>query len=372
MEVRIFTDREQWNGFLTSQPSGHLLQSYEWGELHRYLGGRIYRLGALEKGCLVGAMMLSVAPVPLPGAIPSLRFSWLYCARGPAVASPTSPALAALLQEAHTIAHQEHAVVLRVEPNIADDDPTLDRWIAAYHTLGFRTNPSSVHGRRSWVLDLRPDPEQLLATFRKAWRQNVRNAERLGVRVREAESDADFDAYYDLLKRTSEREGFFIHSKDYHKEILHQFAGQGNAVVYLAEHEGVPVASKMLIRFGSWCWDMFAGSSDTKPDLPKSHLLQYHSLLWAKAHGCTYFDFRTIPEVLQAGEEMWRVYHYKKGFGGFSRLHMPTQDYVYRPLIYHAWRTSVEVRRARRHADYKKKERQRVLRGERKRLKKGT
>jgi hypothetical protein len=78
MQVRIITDREQWNGFLTSQHSGHLLQSYEWGELHRYLGVCIYRLGALEKGRLVGAMMLAVASLPLPRAIPSLRFTWLY------------------------------------------------------------------------------------------------------------------------------------------------------------------------------------------------------------------------------------------------------------------------------------------------------
>ena len=46
--IQEITDAEQWNAFLTSQPRGHLLQSYEWGELNQYLGGRIYRLGALE------------------------------------------------------------------------------------------------------------------------------------------------------------------------------------------------------------------------------------------------------------------------------------------------------------------------------------
>jgi len=65
--VQEITDSGQWNGFLTSQPRGHLLQSYEWGELNRYLGGRIYRLGALDDGrmgCMgrmVGALMFSVA-----------------------------------------------------------------------------------------------------------------------------------------------------------------------------------------------------------------------------------------------------------------------------------------------------------------------
>jgi peptidoglycan pentaglycine glycine transferase (the first glycine) len=45
MEVRIATEPELWNDFLKSQPGGHLLQSYEWGELIQHQGRRIYRLG---------------------------------------------------------------------------------------------------------------------------------------------------------------------------------------------------------------------------------------------------------------------------------------------------------------------------------------
>src|SRR5207237_5706894 len=122
----------------------------------------------------------------------------------------------------HTLARQEHAVVLRLEPNIADDDLQMDAWIAAYRALGFQTNPIAVHGRRSWVLDIRPDDAKLLADFKMTWRQNVRSAERNGVIIRVAEIDADFDAYCDLLKFTSERDAYFINSKDYQNEILMQ------------------------------------------------------------------------------------------------------------------------------------------------------
>jgi peptidoglycan pentaglycine glycine transferase (the first glycine) len=361
--VQEMTDRQQWNAFLTSQPRGHLLQSYEWGDLNAYLGGHIYRLGAVQDGQLVGSMLLTVAPVPLPAKLPGLRFNWLYSARGPTVEAPDSPALAALVTHAQRIARQEHAVVLRVEPNIADDDARLDTWRAAYARLGFQTNPLAVHGRRSWVLDIRPSAEQLLANFKMTWRQNVRSAERKGVIVREAVGDADFDAYYALLKLTSERDAFFIHGPDYHKEILRSFADKGDAVLYLAEHEGEALAAKMLIRFGDWCWDMFGATSNTKRNLKAAYLLQYRCLLWAKERGCSYFDFRTIPEILEPGEEMWGVYEYKKGFGGFSRLNMPTQDYVYRPLIYKAWRTTVERRRAQRHAERKSVELERAARG---------
>src|SRR5689334_14515643 len=95
--IQEINDKEQWNSFLTSQPRGHLLQSYEWGELNTYLGGRIYRLGALENGRLVGSMMLTVSPVPIPLPVPGMRFNWLYSSRGPTVERPDSPALASLI-----------------------------------------------------------------------------------------------------------------------------------------------------------------------------------------------------------------------------------------------------------------------------------
>lgn len=357
--VQEITDQQQWNTFLTSQPRGHLLQSYEWGELNKYLGGVIYRLGALEDGRLTGVMLLSVVPISLPG----MHFNRLYSVRGPTVEQPDSPALAALIEYAHTLAHKEHAVVLRVEPNIADDDPRMGTWLVSYHKLGFHTNPISVHMRRSWVLDIRPDADKLLAAFKMTWRQNVRSAERKGVVIREASSDADVDTYYNLLKLTSERDSFFIHGKDYHQQIMRHFASKGDVVLYLAEHEGEVIAAKMLIRFGDWCWDMFSATSNQKRNLKPAYLLQYRCFLWAKEHGCSSFDFRTIPEILEPGEEMWGVYEYKKGFGGFSRLNIPAQDYVYRPLIYKPWCKLTEIRHAQRHRERQKVELERAARG---------
>lgn len=343
--IQEILDREQWNSFLTCQPHGHLLQSYEWGELNKYLGVRIYRLGALDGERLVGAMQLAVTSVPLPG----LRFNWLYSARGPAVEDQDTDVLAHLVEYAHKLARQERSVVLRLEPNIADDDPDMDRWLASYYKLGFRSNQNAIHGRRAWVLDIRPSSEELLANFRPTWRRNVRIAERKGVVVREATSEADFDTYYELLKITSERDDFFIHGKDFHKEAMRQFAGTGDLVIYLAEHEGEPIAAKMLVRFGNWCWEMFGASVPVKRDVKATFLLQYRSMQWAQLRGCSYFDFRTIPQVLEPGEEMWGVYEFKRGFGGFSRLNIATQDYVYRPLVYKPWCGIVEMRRKWRH-----------------------
>ena len=93
-------------------------------------------------------MQLAIVSVPLPG----LHFNWLYSARGPAVEDQDRYILAQLVEYVHEVAQQERAVVLRVEPNIADDDPDMDRWLASYYKTGFRSTKNSVHGRRAWCL----------------------------------------------------------------------------------------------------------------------------------------------------------------------------------------------------------------------------
>src|SRR5258708_13136807 len=145
--IQGIIDGEQVNTFLTSQPRGHMLQSYDWGELTQYLGGCVYHLGALEDGRLVGAMLLSVSPVPLPSSVPGIRYNWLYCTRGPTVERPDSPALAALVARAHKIAKKERAGVLRVDPNIPDDDPHIDAFLTPHHHLRFHNNPLPLQPR---------------------------------------------------------------------------------------------------------------------------------------------------------------------------------------------------------------------------------
>jgi len=349
--VKEVLDREQWNTFLEQHPRGHYLQSYDWGELYRYLGRPIYRLGAFDHECLVGAMMFVVTPVPIP--LLGKYYNWLYCARGPAIENDNPEVLDALLARVHEIAQISHAVVCKMEPNVLEDED--EPWLDHLRTSGFQVNRQSICGRRSWVLDVRPDEQKILAGFRKTWRYNIRFAQRERVEVREVKTDEDFDTYYRLLMVTSQRDGFFVHPQDYHKEIYRRYASTGDALLLLAIHQGQAVAARMVIRFGDTCLDMFGASSNEDRGFPKTHILQHHCIQWAKSKGCSSFDFRTIPETLDENEEMYGVYHYKKGFGGFSRLHMPTQDYIYRPLIYYFWKTLVEQKRALRRRKYQKK-----------------
>jgi peptidoglycan pentaglycine glycine transferase (the first glycine) len=350
--VKEVTDSGQWNTFLEQHPRGHYLQSYEWGEWFRYLGNPIYRLGAFDQERLVGAMMVVVCPVPIP--LLGKYYKWLYCARGPALENDNLDVLSAFLVRVHEIAKISNAVVFKMEPNVLEEEDKA--WRDHLHSSGFQVNRQSICGRRSWVLDIRPDEQQLLAGFRKTWRYNVRLAEREGVEVREVKTDEDFEAYYRLLVITSQRDSFFVDSLEHQKEFYRRYASTGDGVLYLAIYQGKPIAARMVIRFGETCLDMFGASSNGDRGFPKTHILQYRCIQWAKSKGCSFFDFRTIPETPDENEEMYGVYHYKKGFGGFSRLHTLTQDYVYRPLLSHLWKTLVEQKRALRRYIYQGKQ----------------
>ena len=349
--VREVTDRDQWDTFLQSHPQGHLLQSYDWSELHQYLGHTVHRLGAFESENLVGTMMLSVASLPLP--VIGKYFKWLYCTRGPALLSNDPTILDALLSKAHNIAKNERAVVLKIEPNILVDN--ADEWQKIYAAHGFRVHPYPIHGRRSWVLDIRPDEEQLLAGCSKTWRRYIRQGERQGIEIREVQTEQDFDEFFRLLVLTSQRENFFIHPKEYYCEMYQRYARQGNATIFLASYQRKLVAARMIIRFGDTCIYMHGASDCEDRDIPNTHIIQFRCIQWAKEHGCSTFDFRVIPENLDEDEEMYGVYYYKKVFGGFSCLHMQTQDYIYNPLIYHLWRTLTEQHHALRRRTYRKK-----------------
>jgi peptidoglycan pentaglycine glycine transferase (the first glycine) len=355
MQVREISDRAQWDAFVSQATTGHLMQSYQWGELMLRDGHRILRLGVLEDGQLVAAALVVIFTFPY------VRAPWFYVLRGPVVDAPDSPALPVLINALHQAAKREHAVVLKVEPHVDEDGPDAAPWRAALARQGFKPNPIPTHVRRSWLLDISPAEQKLLADMKITWRQNVRKAERSGVQTRIAQTPEDLAAFYHIYQQTSQRDDFTILPIKHYADILELFGE--DACLYLAESEGATLVGHFLIRYGACCWDMFGATSESQKKLRPGYLLHWKTFLWAKERGCTLYDFRGIPEVLEPGEEMWNVYEYKRGFGGFSRLSLATHDYVYRPLLYWPVTLASRARVNRRKRARRKWELERAQRG---------
>lgn len=337
MEARIITDCQQWNDFVAASECCNITQSYEWGELTPDLGGEALRIGVVDdQGNLCAAMLTLSSPIPI------LRRMYFYAPRGPVTDEPDSPAMTVLLNFVKAEARKRGAFMLKIEPSVEDGNT---RWLTALHKRGFRPTPYSSHFRHEWVLDLRPDEKTLLAGMKEKWRYNIRLAGRKGVSVRRGEGQADIDTFYRLYETTSTRDEFFIHDKTHYENVMRLYSQGDRAALFLAEYEGEAIAGIIVLRFGRWSWYMYGASSNEHRNLMPNHLLQWNAMQWARSHGCWYYNFRGIPDVLEEGEDLWGVYVFKRGFGGFALRSLETHDLVYQPLIYAAYRRLLDVKR---------------------------
>ncbi|HYL42640.1 MAG TPA: peptidoglycan bridge formation glycyltransferase FemA/FemB family protein [Ktedonobacteraceae bacterium] len=337
MEARIITDRQQWNDFVANSECCNITQSYEWGELAHHLDAEAMFAGVLDdEGKLCAAMLVLISTAPV------IRRTYFYAPRGPVIDEPDSPAMTVLLNFVKAEARKRGAFMLKVEPSVADDDA---RWLVALQKHGFQPTPYASHVRHEWVLDLRPDEKTLLAGMKEKWRYNIRLAGRKGVTVRRGQGPADLDTFYRIYQTTSERDQFFIHDKGHYEDVMRLFSEGDRAALFLAEYEGEAIAGIIVLTYGRWSWYMYGASSNEQRNLMPNHLLQWNGMQWARAHGCWYYNFRGIPDVLEEGQELWGVYVFKRGFGGYAIRSLETHDLAYQPLVYAVYRRMLDVKR---------------------------
>ncbi|HEX9037651.1 MAG TPA: peptidoglycan bridge formation glycyltransferase FemA/FemB family protein [Ktedonobacterales bacterium] len=347
MEARLIDDRRQWNEFIASARTGHLCQTWEWAD-HSEEGAHA---GALRVGALDNAGRLVAAVLLTRGMTSGLRAPFFYAPRGPVCDDPESPALPLLVRAAANEARKRGGVFIRIEPNVPESDTT---WIGALHRLGFRDTDHVIYLRSAWVTDLSPSEETLLAGMMMTWRQNIRSGARKGVTVRLGAGEADLDAFYRLLKETGERDHFYVYPKDLYRDMLTHYseeAARASATAHMAlliaESDGEAIAASTVAVLGDWSWNLHSGSSaqPAHRKLRPNYLLQWECMRWVKSQGARFYDWRTIPDILEPGQELYGVYEFKRGFGGAVRRVIPTMDLPLRGALYWPYVTAVTLRR---------------------------
>ena len=332
--------RSAWDELVAASPGGHVLQSWAWGELKARFGWRVQRVAV--DGALAQVLFRS-----LPGGLGTIA----YVPKGPQADCGDAATFRALLDAIRPLARKERALCLKVEPDM-EDDPALSRQLRA---LGFRPSPQVIQPRRTLLVDLSPDPEELLRRMKQKTRYNIRLSARKGVTVRVG-SEADLASFYDLMETTARRDSFGIHTRAYY-EAAHQFfvaAGQGQLL--LAEYEGQLLAGLVVLGLGgsggTACY-MYGASSDEHRNLMPAYGLQWEAMLWAKEQGFQDYDLWGVPDedeaTLEAGftkrnDGLWGVYRFKRGFGGRLARSIGAWDLVYAPLRYRLYSAAVAWR----------------------------
>ncbi len=345
-------DAGEWDEFTRSAPYGHLLQSTLWGKLKEGFGWRASRILLLEDGRPLAGAQILFRPL-FPGLRKPLA---AYIPKGPILSPDECEGEGArlLLEAIHTRAREEGAIFLKVEPDWVESTwPAAGVQGAAFpRSWGF-IPARTVQPRSTIILDITVPEEDILARMKQKTRYNIRLASRKGVRVREG-SIEDLPAFYGLLKVTSKRDRFGIHTFDYYRRALELFRPSGDAVLLLAEYEGEILAGLISFKWGRRAFYMYGASSNLHRNLMPNHLLQWEAIRWARSAGCLTYDLWGIPDEVgkdpqryweeppERSDGLWGVYRFKRGFGGTLVRYVGAWDYVYSPAWYGLYRLALK------------------------------
>lgn len=303
--LRVVNDPPGWDADLGRLTTASPAQLTAWGRLKSHYGYTARRLGVYDDdGPRVLGQLLR-RRMPLSGR------DWLYCPYGPVLEPDDAEGLGRWLEALRDEGLLSRAAVLTLEPRLPERAPAL----RALEEAGFSPARQSVQPRATLLLDLRPEPEELLAGLERRTRYNVRLAERRGVEVVLDNSAEGVAAFGELLAETSKRQRFLAHHVEYYQRVRECFGDAGSDLL-LARYDAETVAAVFLLYAGANAFYVYGASSRRHAEHKAAQLLQWRALLRARERGAVLYDFWGVPVEPREDHPLWGVYQFKKGFGG--------------------------------------------------------
>lgn len=333
------SEKEKFNKFIESSPKGHVLQTWEWGDLKAKTGWMPLRLLVEQDGVPAGAISI------LKRRIPVLNKYIFYAPRGPVLDISVPGLFSFLLAEVKKLAQKHQAIFLKVDPDVPAEN-TL--WQEAFKREGFRSAETGegfdgVQPKFVFRLDISPDEEELMANFHQKTRYNIRLSARKGVQIIDHGTKEDLPVFYEVLKETCARDQFLVRSYQYFEDLFEILSPPGYARLFLAKLDDQIIAGTILLKIGDKAWYLYGASSNAARNTMPNYLIQWEMIKWSKAQGSNLYDFRGVPGNLTEDNPLYGLFRFKKGFNGEYTEFMGEYDLVYQPFFYWLYQTMEPV-----------------------------
>jgi peptidoglycan pentaglycine glycine transferase (the first glycine) len=288
-------DSNEIKAFLAEQEFLPVQQTLEWASLQEQLGMKSFRIGLKDDGKLVAYAQGFVRKLPF-------GFSWLQIPR-------------ALLHEACSMKHETQLLIDEIR-KIGETEKTV------FARFDFQKNAElespKLRGAKeenfplaTLIIDSTKSEEEIKASMKSKGRYNIRVAEKHGVEVGESK---DVGEFFQLLEKTTERDGFSAHTKDYYQKLLDTFGENGKLLV--AKKDGKAIGGIILTFAGDTCTYYYGASDHEFRNLMAPYLLQWKGIQLAKERGCKFYDFLGIAPPESMNHHLAGVSSFKLKFGG--------------------------------------------------------
>ena len=322
-------ERQQFNAAVK-----HPLQTWEWGEFRRTTGVEIERLGIFDAGKMVGGMQISFHPIP------KIPFTVGYFPKGE---MPSKDQIEVL----DHLAKRKKALFIKLEPNIAtpvDSISGLDtvrRFLIEHGAVPGRP----LFTRYTFLLNLQPSEEQLLAACKPKTRYNISVAEKKGVEIVEDTTLEGLQAYLDLQHETTARQRFYAHSDEYFQKMFQLLNPSGMIKIFRAVWEGKTLVVWIMFHHKDVLYYPYGASSREHRDLMASNLMMWRMIQLGKKLGCRSFDMWGSLGPDPSSSDPWFGFHrFKQGYGATLSEFVGTYDLVANPPLYQIFSLADDLR----------------------------
>lgn len=120
-----------------------------------------------------------------------------------------------------------------------------------------------------------------------------------------------------IMLTTGVRDGFVTRPPEYFANMLDNLGE--HARLYMAFHEGQPIAGTLAIHYGDKVWYLYGASSNEHRNLMPNYLLQWSMIQWAVETGCSVYDFRGVSGDISEDNPLYGLYKFKKASAEISR-----------------------------------------------------
>lgn len=301
----------------------HPIQSWAWGQFREKMAAQVDRFIINQEAGQVFFYQLPFLPFTI-GHCPKINFI-----------------NQALINHLRLLGQKRQALFIKIEPHLLASSEKEKE----LKSLGLRQG-RQIFSQYTMTLDLSQKKDQLLASFNSKTRYNIRLAKRKGVRILEDNSDQAFKIYWQLTQKTTARQGFYAHDRDYHEKMWQTMSQAGIAHLFRAEYQKETLATWILFKWKDTLYYPYGASLRKHRQVMASNLLMWEAILFGQKNGCRQFDLWGTPGPNPKKTDPWYGFHrFKAGYNPKIIKLLGAYDLVIKPGLYPPYQTLDYLRR---------------------------
>jgi lipid II:glycine glycyltransferase (peptidoglycan interpeptide bridge formation enzyme) len=303
--------------------SKHIVQSPEWGEFKTVYGTPAVHVGDIQY---------------TKHHIPFTKNFFGYCPK----VDPTKIEFAELRK---SLEENECASINFDVPNVLKNTPEESVALDIFSKNNCVLSPRDQFAKSNVLMDLTATEEELLGAAHYKHRYNIKYAEKNGVTVKVAQTQRDFDTFWELFETTSKRQKYYIRPKNYYQKIWDMFGPKGMCYILTSEYKDTPLASWMLFKYEDVLYYPYGGSSEQYKNMHGSTYLGWRVIMFGKESGCKTFDmWGAGKDITDQSDPWWGFTNFKLKYGGKYVTYIDSYDYVVDQTIYKMFNVANDLR----------------------------